>query len=255
MRGGRGGASGALAMLLAGCVAAHPPLVRTGTSQPRVRAVALPDPDLEVIRLGVGWSGNDPEMTETSRGIVRAAVEKELAARGLAVVPMDLAWRAGPLAEPALLLDAIADALAECRRGMEQACRDLSWHGVGSLEDVLPAGADAVLVVLGSDEVSTGGRIAAAALVLSLEIAILVGIGFLGGGITTGWPGGIFVPEAATRLSAALLARDGELLWWGAVDGQSCCDLRTSGGAQGSVRSLLRGIPAGEPPPASGRAE
>lgn len=103
-----------------------------------------------------------------------------------------------------------------------------SVHGplgyrLGAIDSLLaPAGADAALVVFVRDDYATGGRKAVA---------------FVGA------IAGIPVRTGVTISSAALVARDGTILWMN-QQGATHGDLRTQPGADATVRKLFTGLPA-----------
>ena len=244
-----GACSAAIALLAAGCASVEPARVRAG-GPPRLGTVVLAAPDVAVRSVGLGSSRPDEEATGEARQRVRAAVEGVLREKGLVVLGPEVPWREEAGAQRALLLLAIEAGLAECRPAAAPACRETFDHGVGSLDGVLPPGADALLVVRGTDQLTTPGRAALSALLWPLEIVLEVAAAAGGaGGPLALWPA-----PSATHLTAALLDGEGTLLWWRALDGSSCCDLRDPAQAESSIRSLLEGIPspgAAPAPPAA----
>lgn len=100
-------------------------------------------------------------------------------------------------------------------------------YNVGRIDHLLDSlHADGLLLVTVHDEYSTGGRKA------------LMALGFLTGALT-----GIYVVPAggATLNSAALVERDGSVLWFNYGNSQG--DLRTAEGARATVKQLLTGLP------------
>ena len=96
-------------------------------------------------------------------------------------------------------------------------------YRLGSLDAVLePAGADAALVLFVRDDYATSGRKAVAVV-----------------GILAGLP----VRAGVTISSAALVARDGSILWMNQI-GATTGDLRTQGDADDTVEALFTGLPA-----------
>ncbi len=102
---------------------------------------------------------------------------------------------------------------------------------VGSVDKVCEAaGADALLLVYGEDDYFTGDRKALAAL------------GLVAAAFT-----GVYVqPSSGTEhLSAALIARDGTLLWYDSLGAGRLGDLRKPEGVRTTLENLLRSMPGG----------
>lgn len=109
---------------------------------------------------------------------------------------------------------------------LSSANRPLSYN-VGRIDTLADAlGSEVLLVVFARDEFSTGGRKA------------LMALGVLTAAVT-----GVYVVPAggATLNSAALVQRDGTVLWFNYAQGGG--DVRTPEGADQSMKALLAGMP------------
>jgi hypothetical protein len=100
-------------------------------------------------------------------------------------------------------------------------------YSVGSMKKFLDTqGVDAVLLVSGYDEVSTGGRKALRA--LSMFTSIITGVTKRSG---------------MTGISAALVDKSGSVLWYNISVQEGGYDLRDAGSAKGMVNLVLRDFP------------
>lgn len=100
-------------------------------------------------------------------------------------------------------------------------------YSVGPMEKFLDAhGVDAVVLVDGFDEISTGGR--KALRTLSLVTGLITGVTKRAG---------------MTGLSIAVVDRTGSVLWFNANAYEGGYDLRDAGSAKSLVKSVLAGLP------------
>ena len=105
---------------------------------------------------------------------------------------------------------------------------------VGSIDRLCDAaGADALLLIYGEDDYFTGDRKALAA--LGIVAAAFTGVA-------------LQPSNGRSRLSAALVARDGTLLWSDVLGPGMVGDLRRPDGVQNTIRTLLRGLPPARGP-------
>mgnify|MGYP005853879869 CR=1 FL=1 len=107
---------------------------------------------------------------------------------------------------------------------------------VGSVDRICEAaGADALLLVYGEDDYFTGDRKA------------LIALGFVAAAFT-----GVYVApgNGAEHLSAALIARDGTILWYDVLGAGQLGDLRKPEGVKANLENLLRSMPSGDTAPA-----
>lgn len=114
---------------------------------------------------------------------------------------------------------------------MLPAARQSSTYSVGSVDRLLEAAnADALLVVYGVDDIFTSGR---QALVLVSMVASV----YLGGGGVIGTDAG------DAHISAALIGRDGTILWHRMLNQGQISDLRTQEGVAKTLRTLFQSFP------------
>lgn len=102
-------------------------------------------------------------------------------------------------------------------------------YSLGSIDRILVAAdADALLIVHGLDDYFTSGRKALS--VLSFVAAAVTGVY-------------VMPSDGAAHVSAALVARDGTILWYDAIS-YGIRDLRTPEGVNQTLEALLRTLPA-----------
>jgi hypothetical protein len=107
---------------------------------------------------------------------------------------------------------------------------------VGSIDRILEAaGADALLVVDGVDEIFTADRKVLAA------VSIIASAALTGSVVAPG--------SGQAHVSAALIARDGTVLWWNFVGDGMIKDLRTADGVRATLQRLLEHLPPATPAP------
>lgn len=100
---------------------------------------------------------------------------------------------------------------------------------VGSIDHILTeSGADALLVISGVDDYFTGDRKA------------LVAVGLVAAAFT-----GVYIQpgNGAEHISAALIARDGTILWYDSLNHAGIADLRTPEGVKATLERLLKSMP------------
>ncbi len=221
----------AVACAFSGC-ASPPPPYRTAhdfaAASSSLRSIAVLPLDVEVSELSAGGvTEKRDDWTELVTANLQDALDRLTDAR--------------PLTDPAALP---AEAWTQLR-GLHRAIIGNQFihgfygpgildsiHGplryeMGSLEPLAEAtGADAFLFVFVRDDYATGGRKAVVAL------GIIAGIPVRGG---------------VTISSAALVGRDGRLLWMNQV-GALTGDLRTQKGADEAIVALCNGLPRSSPP-------
>lgn len=111
------------------------------------------------------------------------------------------------------------------------AARQMPSYSVGSVDRLLEAAnADALLVVYGVDDIFTSGRQA-------LVLVSLVASAYLGGG------GVIGADAGESHISAALIGRDGTILWHRMLNQGQLSDLRTEEGVAKTLRVLFESFP------------
>ncbi len=124
-------------------------------------------------------------------------------------------------------------------------------YSVGSIDGILEAAhADALLVIGGKDDIFSTDR-----KVLTV-VSIIASAALTGQAVAPG--------DGTAHLSAALIARDGTILWWNFLGNGEISDLRTPNGMQATIHRLLASMPqalgrpvpdaavaATSPPPAS----
>ena len=221
----------ALALSLSGCVTpppSHRTAARTLAEAPRIKTVAVLPLDVEVAELSTGgmtekrddWTAQVTTNLEdaverlTSFRPARGAADRYPEALAAELDDIRTLYRA--ITANQFIHGFYGPPILDSVRGPLR-------YELGAMDALLDAaGADAALVVFVRDEYSTGGRKA---------VAIL------------GALAGIPVRTGVTVSSAALVHRDGTLLWMnhtGAMSG----DLRTPAGADATVKNLFQGVPA-----------
>ena len=104
-------------------------------------------------------------------------------------------------------------------------------YTVGPIKKLLdPHGVDAVLLLHGFDEISSGGRKALRA--LSMVTGLLTGVQMRAG---------------VTGISAALVDKNGTVLWYNIKTDEGGYDLRNPGSARGMLKSILSDFPEATP--------
>jgi hypothetical protein len=108
-------------------------------------------------------------------------------------------------------------------------------YSIGSIEEISRTyGAEALIFVYGSDEISTAGRLAAQAL------------GVFAGALVGAFTGVMVVPaprSGMTALSVAVVDPSGTILWYNMKQSGGYYDLRKPESATGLVMDLLTGYP------------
>jgi len=108
---------------------------------------------------------------------------------------------------------------------------------VGSVDKICEAvGADALLLIYGEDDYFTGSR------------KFMTGLGIVAGIAATAVTGSpvMVTPSSGTEhISAALVARDGTLLWYEVLGSGRIGDLRDEEGLRTTLQNLLQSMPAG----------
>jgi hypothetical protein len=233
-----------LSGLFGGCATTSQPSGRAhGTTTDQMtqvhRVAALPA-QLTINQLSAGGvSEKRDDWTEVARVHARTTLEN-LRPGSIAYVP-DLETRP-ELADEIREVRALAD-LIETNYvvfGMSPVAvpgRQFDFS-VGSIDRILEAaGADALLVVSGVDEVFTTDR------------EVLAAVSFIASAALTGQA--VVPGSGEAHVSAALIARDGTILWWNVVGDGAISDLRTPEGVQATMKRLLAGLPALSAVPAS----
>jgi hypothetical protein len=110
------------------------------------------------------------------------------------------------------------------------AARQPDHYSLGSVDRILEAAdADALLVIYGVDDIFTSGR----------QALVLIGIvaaAYLGGGV-------MGADAGESHISAALIARDGTILWHSMLSQDLISDLRTEDGVTKTLRRLFATFP------------
>jgi hypothetical protein len=106
---------------------------------------------------------------------------------------------------------------------------------VGSVDRILEAaGADALLIVGGTDEIFTTDR------------KVLSVISLVASAALTGQA--VMPSSGEAHISAGLIARDGTILWWNFLGDAEIGDLRKPEGVEATIRRLLGSTPAAAVP-------
>lgn len=102
-------------------------------------------------------------------------------------------------------------------------------YSVGSIDSLLKkTGADALLIINGHDEVSTGGRKAVMALAVITGAAVGVQV---------------YPQFGVTRVNMALIDRSGAVLWYNIKGAAGGSDLRSPQSTESLIRALLADFP------------
>lgn len=231
------------ALILAGCATTQPRwpgLVhgRTPAQMGEVRTVAVLPANITVSQLTAGGvSEVRDDWTQAAREHARAALESIRA--GQIVYAGDLDARpdlADEIREVRALYRLIdANIMLFGLSPMAVPTRNFDFS-VGSVERVLDAaGADALLLVGGTDEIFTTDR------------KVLAVVSVLASAALTGQA--VAPSSGQAHLSAALIARDGTILWWNFVGDGEISDLRTREGVTSTIQRLLASMPRPAAPP------
>jgi hypothetical protein len=226
-----------LALGLTGCATTTPGKLHAGASAQisSIRTTAVVPPQIVLNQLTAGGVKEQrDDWTNTARQAARETLES--------IRPERIIYLRDAQLEPAVLTE-----IAEIQALYRAVDLNLTFFGnpmvglptmagrfdfsVGSVEKVCEAaGADALLLVYGEDDYFTGDRKALAAL------------GLVAAAFT-----GVYVqPSSGTEhLSAALIARDGTLLWYDSLGAGRLGDLRKPEGVRTTLENLLRSMPGG----------
>jgi hypothetical protein len=218
------------ASALSGCFAQNEALRRKLAEQLKpVRSVGIASPDVKIYELDAGgmrilrdaWSQQGEEN-------VSAALRSVLREKGFSVKVVEpTAQTREELDEVRLLYQAVGQAILDARSiyYYGHGWWDLDYT-VGPVDKLLARyGVDALALTYASDEISTGGRKATAA------IAGLFGVQVRGG---ISWA------------SVAIVDRSGKVLWFHDAWGEAAYDLRDAESARALVGVIVNPIPVGD---------
>jgi hypothetical protein len=220
------------ASALSGCFPQDTDLRRRMSEALRpVKAVGLVTPAVKIYELDAGgmrvlrdaWS-------EQGRENVTAALREALRGKGFAVKGVEATPQTREeLDEVRLLYEAVGQGILDSR-GIYYWSK--GWYDfeytVGPVDRLLARyGVDALALTYASDEISTGGRKATAA------IAGLFGVQLRGG---YSWA------------SVAIVNRTGKVLWFRDAGGEAAYDLRDAESARALVDHLITPMPVGDQP-------
>ena len=223
-----------LVMIASGCVPAlhtvHPELESRAKS---IHAVGLASPDVRIYQLTAGGVKElMDDWCDQGETNLKDSVIRELAKKSVRAKALDLDSESKQELEDVMALyNAIATSVIWHTTNAENAFPEKIKnfeYSVGPIDKLLKKyKSDALLVVYGYDEISTGGRKA------------LMAVGNVLGAVT-----GIEGPrKGVTVVSMGLLDRTGSLLWynyWGNVGGY---DLRDKGNSADITEALLDQFP------------
>jgi hypothetical protein len=197
------------------------PLLRLAT----LKTVALLEPQLKVFELTAANQATlRPDWTDQAAASVTGVLEALLRERGIAAV------RAPPPAGSEALQREVEGLWGAVVDGVVQATYRNRFpkkgtrfdYGLGPNDGLLGEGVDAAFLVLGSGTSSTGGRVALQALSAALSGVHSTGV---------------------DRLFVGLVGRDGQLLWFGALESTDS-SMSSSAGAARFAQDVTRGLPA-----------
>lgn len=158
------------------------------------------------------------DWTDRSRENVSAALERALRARGLEVRRLQPDATEGPLQEATLLYEAVVAAVVQATYLFDFPTQKERFdYTLGDLGDAVDPAVDALVFVWGRGVNSSGGRKA---------FQLLLGSGSFG----------------IDRLAVALVARDGQLLWFDAI-ASTGYDLRDVDSATRFVETATSQLP------------
>ncbi len=205
-----------------------------------IRSVALLSPDITVYEISAGGVRDErSEWSAQGRENTARAVTQLLRDRGIDVksVPADLEAAPEVREVKALFRAVLASILLHTYNpgqnpNVFQDKVSNFDYSLGSLEQLLRrSGADALLIVTGQDEVSTGGQKA------------LTTLGILAGAAAGAFTGVIVMPRIpGANVKIALADRTGDILWFN-VEGSTGADLRDPASAASFAAGAFDGFP------------
>lgn len=206
-----------------------------------VRTTAVVPPEITLHQLSAGGVREQrDDWTETARAHARATLEQMRPERMVYLRDVALPPEAAAeLAEVKALyrtIDANITMFSNPMVGLPTAMGRFDFS-VGSVDRVCEAvGADALLLIYGENDYFTGGR------------KFMTGLGIVAGIAATAVTGSpvMVTPSSGTEhISAALIARDGTLLWYDVLGPGRIGDLRDPEGLRTTIESLLSTMPGG----------
>jgi len=223
-----------LVMIASGCVPAlrtvHPELESRGKS---IHAVGLASPDVRIYQLTAGGVKElMDDWCDKGETNLKDSVIRELAKKSVRAKALDLDSESKQELEDVMALyNAIATSIIWHTNPSENAFPEKIKnfeYSVGPIDKLLKKyKSDALLVVYGYDEISTGGRKA------------LMAVGNVLGAVT-----GIEGPrKGVTVVSMGLLDRTGSLLWYNDWANAGDYDLRDKGNSADITEALLDQFP------------
>jgi hypothetical protein len=224
---GRAALVAAAALALSGCFHYDDPARRALEKAMRtVRTVGLVAPTVKVFELDAGGMRVPREAwSEQVRKNVTDAIGVALTEKGLVVKPIEPTARTrDELDDLRLLYEAVGQAELDARRFyFVNKWKDGFEYSVGPVQALFAKqGIDALLLSYGSDEISTGGRVAKATLAAIIGVHVASGVSFV---------------------NLALVDRTGRVVFFRVHASEGGADLRDAGTVQNIVDSLVRELP------------
>lgn len=205
-----------------------------------IRSVALLSPDVRVYEVSAGGVSDErSEWSAQGKENTARAITEILHARGVVVKPVPAELEAMPEVRElkALFRAVLASVLSHTYNqgrnpNVFQDKVSNFDYSLGSLDDLLRrAGADALIIVTGQDEVSTGGQ------------KTLTTLGIIAGAAAGALTGVVVMPRiSGATMNLALADRDGNILWFSA-EGSAGADLRDPASAAEFSAVALDGLP------------
>jgi hypothetical protein len=230
-----------IALLGAGCATST--VVTSGRTHPttasrmdEIKTTAVLPPDITLNSLGAGGvAERRDDWTEMARANARQVLESVRPERIVYVRDLDTrAELADEIAEVQALFELIDMNLLLSYSPLQvvpPSARGSLDYSVGSIDRILDAAqADALLVVRGVDDIFATDRKALA--VAGFILAAAAGTSFN-------------MSSGEAHLSAALIGRDGTILWYDWVGDAGMGDLRKPEGVRATIERLLRSMPGG----------
>jgi hypothetical protein len=211
----------------------------TASRMPEIGTTAVLPPDITVNSLGAGGvAERRDDWTEMARTHARNTLESLRPEKIVYVRDLELREDLAEEIAEVQELFRIIDLNLLMSYGPAQIVPPASLgtfdYSVGNIDRILDAaGADALLVVRGVDDIFAADRKA------------LVAVAVIASAFTGAYVG---PSSGEAHISAALIGRDGTILWYDWVGDGAISDLRTPEGVRVTIERLLRTMPGNEPP-------
>lgn len=207
----------------------HPDL---NTYTKKIKTVGLAPPDIKIYALTAGGVQElRDDWSREGRESVQKAVIRHFKGEKVSVAQVKIDQRTEKEMEEVLaLFMAVSDSIIVHTYYPEYTFpekKERFEYSVGPIDRILdPFGANALIVVQGQDEISSGGRKFLTAITSPLSM------------IT-----GIKPRSGITRMNMALVDRSGRILWYNIGGNEGGYDLRNGSSAERFVESILDGFP------------